>query len=354
MSPNTFGSRQLGGALAVGTVGAAGTVVAARSALARWERSHMATEQLGHMQDAEELRIRSADGAELSAVVAHGHGGAGKGDGDRALFVLAHGWTNDRRVWAPVARRLVRDGHRVVCYDHRGHGRSTIGSSGLTLEALADDLRAVLDHLDARDAVVAGHSMGGMTAQALATSNPQVTSQRVGAIVLVATACESAGRHPIAVRLGPRLMAHRHLERAMRMRNVGPFLVRRTVGHEACRSHLDQICEMFLATHPDVRAGFLETMNSMDLSAGLSKIDVPVTVVAGERDHLLPRRHSHRIATLVPGSRLVEIPRSGHMLPIEAPEQVAALLLHAARERRRSNSAEAKHSKGQTRERRAI
>ncbi|GEM_PF-421068 len=337
MSPR-FGSRHIAGAAAVG---AAGAFVAAKSALARWERSHLATEEIAHIHGAEELRVRSADGAELSVVVARAERRPAKDDAAPATFVLAHGWTNDRRVWAPVARRLVDGGHDVVCYDHRGHGSSTIGSSGLTLEALADDMRAVLDHVDASEAVLAGHSMGGMTAQALASSNPQAVSERVGAIVLVATACVGVSRGQLVDRLGPRIIAHRHLDSAMRMRSVGPFLVRRTFGRETCRSHLETVCEMFAATPPHVRAGFLESMNTMDLTEGLAKVDVPVTVVAGERDNLLPARHSRRIAGIVPGSRLVEIPHAGHMLPIEVPEQIAALLHEAARQRRRAHAGHA-------------
>jgi len=64
-------------------------------------------------------------------------------------------------------------------------------------------------------------------------------------------------------------------------------------------------------------------------------------VVAGERDNLLPARHSRRIAGIVPGSRLVEIPHAGHMLPIEVPEQIAALLHEAARQRRRAHAGHA-------------
>lgn len=336
LSRRSIRSSHLAGALVAGAAGAAATVAAARSALARWEGSHLSAEELSHEPGAEELRIPTRDGAQLSAVIARAEDGVAGDDSDQALFVLAHGWTNDRRIWAPVARRLLALGHHVACYDHRGHGGSTIGSSGLTLEALAEDMWRVLDHLDARDAVVAGHSMGGMTAQALATSHPQRTRERVGAIVLVATACDGVGRNRLAERVGPHVIAHPHLDRAMQMRNIGPFLVRGTVGREASRSHLDQLCEMFVATPPHVRTAFLESMSSMDLTEGLPKVEVPVTVVAGERDNLLPRRHSHRIAGLVPGSRLVEISHAGHMLPIEAPEQVASLLHEAAHGRHRT------------------
>ena len=350
-----------GDVVAAAALAGAATVVAGGLALRRWERSELAGEELVHLPGAEELRIRSSDGAELAALVAgptpsasatdkpfspdssrlrgaeHRTGSVASAmeETDRAtLFVLAHGWTNDRCVWAPVARRLVESGHQVVCYNHRGHGDSTVGSAGLTLDALAEDMLAVLEHLDARDAVVAGHSMGGMTAQALATLHPERVRARMGAMVLVATACERVTSNRLADRLGPRVIAHPRLDRAMGSRSIGPFLVRRTLGRTASRAHLDSMCEMFVSTPPHVRAGFLETMVAMDLTEGLPKVDVPVTVVAGEKDRLLPRHHARRIAGLVPGSRLVEIPGAGHMLPIEAPARLAELLHEAAGLRR--------------------
>lgn len=319
-------TRQLTGAI---SLAGAGTLLAAAAALRRWERSELAREELAHLPDSEHVLVTTADGAEISATSSR----PARPNGEGALFVLAHGWTNDRRVWAPVARRLVDSGHHVVCYDHRGHGASTVGSSGLSLEALASDMLSVLEHIDARDAVVAGHSMGGMTAQAMATLHRDSTRKRVGAMVLVATACAGISPHPIAERLGSRLISHRHVDRAMRASSIGPFLVRGTCGREACRAHLDSMREMFVATAPEVRSGFLEVLMAMNLSAGLPEVDLPVTVVAGERDRLLPRRHSHRIASLVPGSRLVEIPHAGHMLPLEVPDRIAALLYEAAQQR---------------------
>ena len=61
------------------------------------------------------------------------------------MVVLAHCYTGSRGVWAPVARRLVDKGYRVVLWDQRGHGASTVGSDGLTIDRLGEDLREVLE-----------------------------------------------------------------------------------------------------------------------------------------------------------------------------------------------------------------
>jgi non-heme chloroperoxidase len=328
--------------LAGATAATAGTFLAAR-ALRRWGRSALAAEELVQLPEAKMERLRRPDGAEISVFISapgvsegpaaepKGARGAGADEGPGSLFVLAHGWTNDSRVWAPVARRLVERGHTVVTYDQRGHGSSSAPPSTFTLENLAEDLRAVLDHVDARQALVAGHSMGGIAAQALAATHPERVRERVSSLVLVASACDRVGGNALAKRLGPVLMTNMRLERAMSLPALGPFLVRRTVGKEACRAHLQSICEMFVGTSPEARTGFLSTLLAVDLSEAIAGLDLPVTVVAGERDNLLPRVRSRRIAELVPGARLVEIEGAGHMLPIEVPERVADLLVDSTR-----------------------
>src|SRR3546814_12470541 len=78
---------------------------------------------------------------------------------------LVHCWTGRSSFWATVARRLVLAGHRVVLYDQRGHGLSTPGDLAPSIDAIGNDLHAVRTAVDARDAVLVGHSMGGMTIQ---------------------------------------------------------------------------------------------------------------------------------------------------------------------------------------------
>jgi pimeloyl-ACP methyl ester carboxylesterase len=304
----------------LGVAAAAGTAAVAAVAMAgrRWAATPDATggRPLG-LPDVEESTLRTEDGAELAVAVAGAHTGG-------PTVVLVHCWTGDQRVWAPVARRLADD-HRVVLYDHRGHGRSTVGGAGLTLEALADDLRAVLDHLDVRDAVVAGHSMGGMTAQVFAIRHPEVLRERVAGLVLVATACEGI-RSPAGLTIGPSTIGHPVTGMLMGRPGTGRVLVRSTVGQAACAAHLDAVLETFLATAPSVRVSFLQAMLAMDLTGGLPGVDLPVEVVCGTRDLITPPARSRRMAELLPRARLEMIPGAGHMLPFEAPDRLAAII----------------------------
>ena len=117
--------------------------------------------------------VATDDGATLSITV--------HGDGSSTMppVVLPHCWTGSRIIGVPVARRLLAAGHRVVLYDQRGHGSSTLGRDTVTVDRLGADLAAVVRHLDLCDLVLAGHSMGGMTVMAFACQHPELVRQRV-------------------------------------------------------------------------------------------------------------------------------------------------------------------------------
>lgn len=269
------------------------------------------------LPDGDDHVVISADGARIATRVA--------GPADGPVIVLAHGWTNDRRVWGAVAKRLVAEGRRVVLYDQRGHGGSTPGSGGLTIEALAEDLRAVLEQLDVRGAVVVGHSMGGMAAQAFAVEHPEVVTDRVAALVLVASACDRAGRGGWRTLVGDYAIA----DAALRSTPLAPFLVRYTVGRRVHLGHLSAQARLFTSTPPMIRRRLRAAMRGMDLSTRLGDITVPVTIVAGRRDRLLAVARSERIAELIGHAQLTILDDHGHMLPWEAPEDLVDILVTA-------------------------
>ena len=303
-------------AAAAGVLGALST----RRTNRRWATASDPTggDPLG-LPDGERLTVTTADGAELAVLVA----GPEPDGGAVPTVVLSHCWTGDSRIWAPVARRLVADGHRVVLYDQRGHGASTIGSDGLTIEALGSDLRTVLETLELRDVVLAGHSMGGMAVQAFAIGHPAARRQRVAGIVLVATAAGGLRTAGPSDRVGRAAVSSARVARLMSDPRLGPRIVRSGVGRRPARSHLDATLETFLATPPEVRAGFLQSILRMDWHDRLPEIDVPAVVMVGTWDRLTMPRLGRRLAAGLPVAELVVIPGAGHMLPFEEPDLVA-------------------------------
>jgi pimeloyl-ACP methyl ester carboxylesterase len=214
----------------------------------------------------------------------------------------------------------------VVLYDQRGHGASTIGPDAPTVDVLGEDLAAVLDAVDARDAVVAGHSMGGMAIQALAVARPDVIAERVTALVLAGTAgFDLAGPASAALLFAA---GNSGVDRLMASR-LGPALCRGTVGRHPRQAHVVATRDAYLSLPTDVRRQFLAALQKMDFRDRLSSVTVPTTVVVGTRDLLTPPRLSRALAAAIPGARLVELRGAGHMLPYEEPDRLAEIILSA-------------------------
>jgi pimeloyl-ACP methyl ester carboxylesterase len=230
-----------------------------------------------------------------------------------------------------VARRLQEEGARVVLYDQRGHGTSTRGTAPLSIETLAHDLTEVLEATDVRDAVLAGHSMGGMTIMSLATYRPDVLKERAKATVLVATAATSLGdRSARGARVASTMVASPILTRAMQSRN-GHVFVRSAFGDNPVRSHMDLTRDLFGGCHGTVRGDFLHSISTMDLLGGVATMEVPTTVMVGTRDALTLPKKADQIVATVPGARLVTLQNRGHMLPLEDPDAVTDEIVRAVK-----------------------
>jgi non-heme chloroperoxidase len=81
--------------------------------------------------------------------------------GKGPVVTFSHGWPLNADAWDGQMLFLVQHGFRVVAHDRRGHGRSGQASSGNDMNGYADDLAAVIEALDLRDATLVGHSTGG-------------------------------------------------------------------------------------------------------------------------------------------------------------------------------------------------
>ena len=262
----------------------------------------------------ERSTIGTDDGARLEILVA--------GPDDGRTVVFSHCWTGAMDLWGAVARRLVASGHRVVLYDQRGHGRSTLGQARLTVDRLGDDLRTVLEALDVRDAVLAGHSMGGMTIQALAANHPQVVATRARGIALAGTAAH-VSRVPVPAAVAHAVIGERG---TARLAAQDPWSMRRMFGDVVHRTHVDAARDALLATTGAARAECLVAMTRMDYRRGLAQIDVPTVVLVGSKDRLTAPARARVLAAAIPGARLEVLPGIGHMLPLEVPDVLAATI----------------------------
>ncbi|MYQ44123.1 alpha/beta fold hydrolase [Streptomyces sp. SID4985] len=263
----------------------------------------------------------SADGARLHVEV-HGPDGA-------PPVVLAHGWTCSTAFWAAQTRDLARD-HRVIAYDQRGHGRSPL-SPACSTAALADDLEAVLAHTLApgEQALIAGHSMGGMTVMA-AADRPRFR-EHAAAVLLCSTGSSQltawAKVVPLpAGRLRTRLSGHILGSRAP----LGPVtpvakavLKYATMGAGSAPHMVDACARIVHACPRAARHAWGTVLAGLDLDHGVRRLTVPTEVLHGTADRLTPSAHAHALVAALPRCvGLTELTGVGHMTPVEAPEAV--------------------------------
>lgn len=263
-----------------------------------------------------ERTVRTDDGAELAITVLGPEPGTGPG----RTVVLAHGWAAGREVWDGVAARLVPLGHSVVLYDQRGHGSSTLGSEPISVARLAADLAAVLADVDAKEAIVAGHSGGGFAALGLATTDPT----RIGALALLATAAHGQNTPDGEVSM----MGNPLFSRALSLPPLGRRLLRATMGRRPVELEANR--RMFAATPAQVRADCFASSRGMDLRAALPSVTLPAVVLAGDADTVVAPRLGAAVASLLPRARFERVAGAGHMLSLETPDRVALAIVELA------------------------
>jgi non-heme chloroperoxidase len=254
-----------------------------------------------------------------------------RGDGPPVLF--AHGVTLSSRVFAKQFDSFPAAGFRAVAFDARGHGQSSTGESGHSIANLGEDIRTVLEALDLRDAILVGHSMGGMAVQSFMVHHAGVAAERVKGIVLQST----SSHMPMSDARKTRAVLERvsgitpDFGALMRQKNLGLVLARIGFGEDPYASHVEATRQMLAScSKATIREGS-KSLLALDFTGQLSEIRMPTLVVVGTHDAITPAGDSRRIAELVPGAELVEFEAAGHMLMYERTAEIDALIIDFAR-----------------------
>jgi pimeloyl-ACP methyl ester carboxylesterase len=287
---------------------------------------------LDAMPPGRSIDVRSPDGTRIHTEVF--------GPEDGYPIVLAHGITCAIRVWANQITDLAAD-HRVIAFDHRGHGRSGVpprrGNYGL--DFLAADLDAVLAATLApgERAVIAGHSMGGIAISSWSQRYPRRVPQCADAVALINTTTGDLLRNvdflPVPRPLvGGRVRAAGSLLKTFGAAPLVPGSVQQSrrlvaqiaVGRDADPAIVDLVFELFATTPPAGRGGWarvlVDSLGPRHIS--LRNLTVPTLVIGSRHDRLLPIGASRRIAADAPNLVSFVEMSGGHCAILEHPEEV--------------------------------
>lgn len=269
--------------------------------------------------------IATADGGSLH-VVERGQG--------RPLLLL-HGVTLQWWVWGAQFNTM-SERYRVIAWDMRGHGRSTVGSDGISLEAVADDIATVLTELDLQDALIVGHSMGGMALGRFCNRHEDLMVERCGGLMFLDTSAAplalpaaleaSARATELAKRVAYAGTSRPRFRYSWPDSDVSLLLVRTAFGRNPSAEAVEDVRQMLAVMDDDNLVAAGRAIVDHDVRKDLAHVKVPAMVVVGGADLLTPVSQAKVLAASIPGSLLRILPGVGHQTMQEAPERFAELV----------------------------
>ncbi len=232
------------------------------------------------------------------------------GTGD--ALVLSHGLGGNHAIWYQQVPEFAQR-YRVITWDQRGFGRSTNAKSESGPAAAADDLRAILDHLQIDRAHLIGQSMGGWAVMGFALAHPDRVQSLVLADTLGGVYTDEAARHFDAyireTMTSPppdQLPITQH-----------PAIGGQLGAEDPAKAFLyRQIGSTTAPAPPGMGLKLRQTAYPLE---DIRKISYPVLLVVGENDPIFPPVIIRSIAAEIPGARMVELPGTGHSPYFESP-----------------------------------
>jgi len=234
-------------------------------------------------------------------------------------IALVNSLATDLTMWEPQIPALSRS-FRVLRYDTRGHGAAPATPSPYTMDLLVDDLFGLLSHVNADRVVMAGVSLGGLTAIAAGLRQ----DPRIAGIAV----CDSRADMPPEFVAG--IDARNALAREQGMAPIAAQMVerwftRRTLDNDP--GLVSRVRNMILATAVEGFVGCAEAIKQAGLIERLDALRCPSLFVVGDSDAAVPVEVQRGMQLRVQGSRFAVIPGAGHLSNLEQPGIFNATLL---------------------------
>lgn len=245
------------------------------------------------------------------------------GEPGRPPVLLLSGSGSSKDFWAPeFCRRLAEKAGFVIRYDMRDTGQSIgypVGRPGYTLDDLAEDALALLDHYGARRGHLVGISLGGGIAQLIGVRH----ADRVASLTLIATSSGAPDLPPPMAAFRAHFAGEQPADLVERTVAATRAMAARSVPFDEAGTR-ERVAKEYARTK-SVEAALRnvhETEGVEPWADRLSEISAPTLVIHGDEDPLFPIEHGKSLAAMIPGAELLTLPRVGHELPPRAWDAV--------------------------------
>src|SRR6202142_1289936 len=246
-------------------------------------------------------------------------------------LVFSHGWPLSADAWEDQMLFLAERGYRCIAHDRRGHGRSSQPWNGNEMDTYADDLAALTEALDLKNAVHIGHSTGGGE---VARYIGRHGTKRVAKAILISavpplmlkTATNPGG---LPMEAFDQLRAAVHADRSQFFEDLSaPFYGANRPGSKVSQGLRDSFWLQGMWCGHKAAYDCIKAFSETDFTADLRKIDVPTLVLHGDDDQIVPIADSALLsAKLVKGATLKVIPGAPHGMCSTLKDQINADLL---------------------------
>lgn len=228
--------------------------------------------------------------------------------------ILIHGFPFSHDMWKLQVAAL-KNSYRIIAYDLRGHGNSSVGDGQYTLEFFVDDLIGLLDNLRIERAVLCGLSMGGYIALRAVQRNPE----RVLALILADTQSK-ADTNEAKLKRGASIKA----VKTSGVKAYAEGFVKSAFAPQTFTAKtdvVDSIRKIIVSNSVlGICGALLALVSRTDTTEALPNIKVPTLILVGEHDALTPVSASREMHEKIPNSELHIIPDAAHMSNLENPE----------------------------------
>lgn len=235
---------------------------------------------------------------------------------DKPVLVFSNSLGTDFRIWRDVIMQFVGD-YAIVAYDKRGHGLSELGQTPYEMEDHVGDLAALLDHLRVTNAIVCGLSVGGMIAQGLALSRPDL----VQALIL----CDTGHKIGTDELWNSRIAAVEENGIA----SIADSILERWFSADYRKpenADFTGYANMLIRTPPKGYTGTSSAIQKTDYTEQVSRIAVPTICVVGEEDRATPPQLVQDLARRIPDAKFEMINGAGHLPCIEQPDRLVDVM----------------------------